>query len=346
MKAAILVEQHRPLELGTLTLPSLQYGQVLVRMHYSGICGSQIGEIDGVKGPDAHLPHLLGHEGTGEVVECGAGVSRVRPGDRVVLHWRPAKGIQSPTPTYGWEGRTVKAGWVTTFNEMAVVSENRLTPVPPDTDMETAALYGCAITTGFGVVHHDARLRIGESVVVLGTGGVGLSVVLGASLAGAWPIVAVDIAPAKLEMARRYGATHTILGPRDDLREEIRRCLDGQGADVAVENTGLPEMIQVAYEATHATGRAILVGVPPKGAKIGLDTMPLHFGKVVTGSHGGGSIPCEDIPRYLRLERAGRFDLRDMVTHRYRLEEINEAIDAMRRGEVIRAVIAMEGARG
>ena len=345
MKAAILVEQRHPLELGTLEVPRLHYGQVLVRMLYSGICGSQIGEIDGVKGPDSHLPHLLGHEGTGEVIEVGDGVTRVRAGDHVVLHWRPAAGIQAGTPSYRWGNRTVKAGWVTTFNEMAVVSENRVTPIPSHLDMATAALYGCAITTGFGVVHHDARLCIGESIVVLGVGGVGLAVVLGASLAGAHPIVAVDVSSAKLEMARRYGATHTVLGGTTRVGDEIRCCLEGRGADVAVENTGRPEVIETSYEITHARGRTILVGVPPAGARISIDSMPLHFGKVMTGSHGGGSVPSDDIPRYLRMEAAGRFGLQDMISHRYELENVNLALEAMRRGEVIRAVIAMGDAR-
>lgn len=341
MRAAILVEQNRPLELAELQLPALDYGQVLVRLRYSGICGSQLGEIEGVKGPDPYLPHLLGHEGTGVVQDVGPGVRRVRPGDPVVLHWRQAEGIQAAPPRYRWGSRQVNAGWVTTFNDEAVVSENRLTPLPPDVDLETAALYGCALTTGFGVIHHDARVSLGESVVVYGVGGVGLAVVLGASLAGACPVVAVDLFPHKLEAARAQGATHTVLaGPEAPAR--IREIVGAGGADVVVDNTGRPEVIEEAWKLTAAQGRTILVGVTRHDQPIRIDPMPLHFGKVMTGSHGGSSVPSRDIPRYLRLQKAGRFDLSGFVSHRYPLERVNEALEAMRRGEVIRCTLTME----
>jgi S-(hydroxymethyl)glutathione dehydrogenase/alcohol dehydrogenase len=172
-------------------VPPLKLGQVLVKVLASGICGSQIGEINGVKGPDRFLPHLLGHEGCGEVLEAGEGVRSVKPGDRVVLHWRKGTGLESVTPVYGSRIGRVNAGWVTTFNEHAIVSENRLTKVPAGFDVEAAALFGCAVTTAFGVVTNNAQVAIGQSVVVFGAGGIGLNIVQGAALAGAHPIVAV-----------------------------------------------------------------------------------------------------------------------------------------------------------
>ena len=178
MKAAILVESRKPLVLDDVDLPSnLEYGQVLVKVVYTSICGAQINEIEARKGPDKFLPHLLGHEGGGIVEKCGAGVTTVKPQDHVVMHWRKGKGIQSPTPKYHWKGKIVNAGWVTTFNEYAVVSENRLTPIPPDFDLKSAALYGCAVTTGYGVVFNDARLKSGESLVVVGCGGAGAGII-------------------------------------------------------------------------------------------------------------------------------------------------------------------------
>ena len=146
-RAAILVEQKKPLVIEEVEVPALKLGQVLVKVLASGICGSQIGEINGVKGPDRFLPHLLGHEGCGTVLEIGEGVRTVKPGDRVVLHWRKGAGLESVTPTYGSRLGTVNAGWVTTFNEHAVISENRVTAVPADFDVEAAALFGCAVTT-------------------------------------------------------------------------------------------------------------------------------------------------------------------------------------------------------
>jgi len=205
-KAAILTALRKPLVVTEIGLPeALDVGQVLVKIHYSGICGSQLGEIDGVKGEDKYLPHLLGHEGSGMVLAIGPGVRHVGPADKVVLHWRKGIGIESPTPAYTWNGSKVNAGWLTTFNEYSVVSENRLTRIPPDSDMEVAALFGCAVTTGFGVVQNSAKLRIGESVVVFGAGGVGLNIVQAAALISAYPIIAVDLYDNRLELARRMG---------------------------------------------------------------------------------------------------------------------------------------------
>ena len=193
-QAAILVAQRQPLLIDTIELPQqLEVGQVLVEVKVSGICGSQLGEIDGVKGPDRFLPHLMGHEGFGKVLEVGAGVKHVQVGDSVVLHWRPGAGIQADPPIYRWRDQKLNAGWVTTFNRHAVVSENRCTKVPSDIDPEKAALFGCAITTGFGVVENNAKLKMGESVVVFGSGGVGLNIIQAASLVSATPIIAVDL---------------------------------------------------------------------------------------------------------------------------------------------------------
>ncbi len=342
MKAAILVESRKPLVVDTIAPPDcLEYGQVLVRVVCSGICGSQIGEIDAVKGPDKFLPHLLGHEGGGVVEETGPGVRYVKRGAHVVLHWRKGAGIESPTPRYTWGDRTVNAGWVTTFNELAVVSENRLTAIPKDVDLEVAALMGCAVTTGFGVVNNDAAVKIGESVAVLGVGGVGLNVVQGSALAGAWPIVAVDKHQSKLDMAGRYGATHLVNAAVQDARDEILKAVGPQGADAVVDTTGVAALIELAYEVTSPRGRTILVGVPPVGQKACIYTLPLHFEKRLKGSHGGDADPARDIPRYVNLYRRGRLDLKGMITHRFSLDDVNLAVETMRRGEAGRCLITM-----
>ena len=167
MRAAILVEQKKPLVIDEVQLPTfLEIGQVLVKVHFSGICGSQIGEINGAKGSDPYLPHLLGHEASGVVLEVGPGVKHVKPGDAVVMHWRKGAGIEAVTPNYLWRGKKLNAGYITTFNEYAIVSENRLTAIPSDSNLMIAALFGCAVTTGFGVIENNASVRIGESVVV------------------------------------------------------------------------------------------------------------------------------------------------------------------------------------
>src|SRR6266852_3399107 len=193
-KAAILAQSRQPLIVDEIGFPdALQAGQVLVKIFYTSICGAQINEIEAVKGPDKFLPHLLGHEASGIVVETGPGVTHVKPGDLVVLHWRPSQGIQSPPPTYRWRGAKLNAGWVTTFNDYAVVSENRMTVIPPGYNLRDAPLLCCAVTTAAGVINNDANVKIGESVVIFGVGGVGLNVVQLAGLAGAYPIVAIDL---------------------------------------------------------------------------------------------------------------------------------------------------------
>ena len=210
-EAAILVEQNKDLIIDKIKLPeSLGIGQVFVKLFVSGICGSQIGEITGAKGADPFLPHLLGHEGCGLVLDVGPGVKTVSVGDLVVLHWRKGTGIQSDTPRYLWRDKEINAGWVTTFNKHAIISENRCTSIPNDTNKELAALFGCAITTGFGVIENNAKLLMGESVVIYGSGGIGLNMVQAASLSSAWPIIAVDLIDSRLNLAKEFGASHTI----------------------------------------------------------------------------------------------------------------------------------------
>lgn len=343
-KAAILVESHKPLIMAELTLPEeLLYGQVLVKVHYSGICGSQIGEIDAVKGPDRFLPHLLGHEGSASVVNIGAGVKIVKPGDNVVMHWMPGGGVQAEPPTYYWNGSKVNAGWVTTFNEYAIVSENRLTVIPPNFDLKLATLFGCAITTALGVVNNDAQIKIGQSVVVFGAGGVGLNIVQGAEMVSAYPVIAIDIVDSKLEKAGQFGATH-IFNSRTtaNLGKEIRKIVGPEGADVVIETTGNARVIEQAYGLTHPNGKTILVGVPKKGDHVSLYTLPLHFRKILKGSHGGGTIPQVDIPNYLRLVQAGKMKLEKLITHEFNLDDVNEAIQLVKSGEAGRIILKME----
>jgi S-(hydroxymethyl)glutathione dehydrogenase / alcohol dehydrogenase len=335
MQAAILVEQNKPLVIDEVQLPDrLEYGQVLVKVRYSGICGSQIGEISGVKGPDKYLPHLLGHEGGGVVVETGPGVTKISDGDHVVLHWRQSNGIEASTPKYKWKDKIVNAGWVTTFNEYTIISENRLTSIPKDIDLETAALMGCAVTTGLGVVNNNAKLKIGESIAVFGAGGVGLNIIQGARMVSADPIIAVDILDNKLEMAAKFGATHLINSGKIDPKRKILEITGGLGANVVVDNTGNTDVIELAYEVTLAQGRTILVGVPVKGDNVSIYSLPLHFGKVITGSHGGESKPQEDIPRYIKLYQAGRLQTKELITNRFHLSDINEAIEQMKSGKI------------
>ena len=341
-KAAILVQSGNPLTVDDIILPKqLEYGQVLVEIYYSGICGAQINEIDAVKGPDKFLPHLLGHEGSGIVVKTGKGVTRIKVGDHVVLHWRPAQGIQSLTPSYEWNGRKLNAGWVTTFNKIAIISENRLTVIPPSFDMKLAPLFGCAVTTAFGVVNNDAQIKVGESVIIFGVGGVGLNIAQAAKMVSAFPIVGVDLHESKLEMGMKFGLTHGLKASSPNLQKELISIVGDQGADAVIETTGIKQVIEQAYELTHSAGKTILVGVPKKGDNISIYSLPLHFNKILKGSHGGEAKPDQDIPRLLKLMNAGKMNLDGLITHEFPLEKINDALDLFRSGSAGRIILRM-----
>jgi S-(hydroxymethyl)glutathione dehydrogenase / alcohol dehydrogenase len=338
-KAAILAQSREPLVVDTITFPeTLGVGQVLVKVLYSTICGAQLNEIAAAKGPDKFLPHLLGHEASARVIEIGPGVTNVKVGDTVVLHWRPSQGIQCQPPAYKWRDKKLNAGWVTTFNEYALVSENRMTAIPSDYDLKSAPLLGCAVTTAAGVINNDAKVKIGESVAVFGVGGVGLNVVQFAQLAGAYPIIAVDLVDSKLDMARTRGATHC-LNPKAvaDVDAEIRKIVGAKGPDKVIETTGAKSVIELAYNLTNADGTCVLVGVPTE--KVTIYTLPIHFNKVLTGSHGGNAVPHVDIPRLIRLNKAGRLAFDGLITHEFPLDEINTALDVVRSGTAGRVLV-------
>jgi len=262
----------------------------------------------------------------------------------VVMHWRQGSGLQAPPPIYHSKSLgNVNAGWVTTFNEMAVVSENRLTSVPSSLYPDFAALMGCAITTGLGVINNNARVKIGESVVVWGAGGLGLNMVQGASMVSANPIIAVDLYDAKLTLARELGATHSFNSKNCDPSDEIRAIVGDAGADVVIDNTGNPQVIRSCYDLTQPSGRTILVGVPPKGLDTTLYTLPLHFEKALIGSHGGEAQPDIDIPKYISLYDEGKMHIKPFITNRYGFADINQAICDIQSGKTVgRCIIDME----
>ena len=343
MKAAILVESNKPLIIDEIQYPSeLQYGQVVVKILYSGICGAQLNEINASKGPDKFLPHLLGHEGSGIVLKTGSGVSTVKEGDHVVLHWRQSSGIEAPPAKYNWDGKVVNAGWVTTFNDYAIISENRLTTIPKDFDMRIAPLFGCAVTTAVGVINNDAKVKIGQSVVIFGMGGVGINLAQSAAMVSANPIIGIDINDQKLALGKKFAMTHGFNGKIDtDIYDKIKAIVGSKGADVVIDTTGNPRIIEQAYNLTNPDGKTILVGVPKKGENINIYSLPLHFNKQLTGSHGGDAIPDIEIPRLINLMKAGKMTLEGLITHEFSLDEINIALDTMRKGDCGRILINM-----
>lgn len=333
-KAAILEENGKPLVVDEIEFAGpLRPGQVLVKLNCSGICGKQIEEIDGKGGPDAFLPHLLGHEGSGEVLDVGPAVKKVKAGDIVVMHWRKGSGIQSETPAYFRNKQKINAGWVTTFNEYAVVSENRVTSIPRGSDLKVAALLGCVITTGVGVVFNKANVQSYDTVVVVGCGGVGLCAVQGAKLRQPAQLIAVDVNPNSLAMAKEFGSTNLINAAKQNVVEEIKRLTGGKGAAKVIVCTGHPKAIEAAVESTSVPGECFLVGVPPKGCKVEIDPWKVMHERNIIGTLGGDSYPDRDIPAYLELYNKGLLRIDDLISCIEPFVRINEAIESMR-GEI------------
>jgi Zn-dependent alcohol dehydrogenase len=342
MKAAILVKNKFPLLVTDIDLPSnLDFGQILVKILYSSICGAQINEIDCIKGKDKFLPHLLGHEGSGIVLDIGKGVKNVKVGDHVVLHWRKGEGIQSEPPKYLWKGKTVNAGWVTTFNDQAIVSENRLTKIPKNFNLRLAPLFGCAITTAIGVVNNDAQIKIGQSVIIFGLGGLGLSIAKISELVSANPIIGVDVNTKKIKIAKKNRLRNIFLNDKKNFKNKLKKLLNNGKADIVIDTTGNTKVIEQCYELTESNGKTILCGVPKKSKNISIHTLPLHFNKVLKGSHGGDSNPSEDIPRFIRLMKDKKINIKNLITHQFKLEEINKAIKIVRKGIAGRVLIDM-----
>lgn len=333
-KAAILETLGKPLIVDEIEVPAPGIGQVLVRVYCSGICGKQIEEISAERDP--HLPHLLGHEGGGRVIAIGKGVTTVKVDDPVAMHWRKGIGIESDYPKYIWRNKTIGGGLITTFNEFALVSENRLTPICEGTPYEIAALMGCAVTTGLGVVFKEANLKPGESIAVIGCGGVGLNVIQAASMVSAFPIYAFDVLEDKLDMAKHFGATNAY-----NLAEGP---IAFGNVDVVVDCTGCVSLIETGLEITADKGLMVLVGLPygKQSSTIQFRNMRQHFtGKRMIFSNGGSTDPNVDIPRYLNLYKAGKLNLKDLITDRFPLDDINKALAKAKTGDCGRCMVMM-----
>lgn len=339
--AAILVEQNKPLEIKELEIPPLKRGQVLVQMAYSGLCHSQLNEWKGTKGLDPYLPHTMGHEGSGIVLEIGEGVSKVKPGDHVVLSWIKGTGLDAPSTSYRAKEQVVNSGAISTFLEKAVVSENRVIPIPRDVALKEAALLGCAIPTGAGVIFNDMQVQEGRSIVVFGIGGIGSSAILAASYAKAFPIIAVDVHDEKLERAKKFGATHTVHASKENLAQKLHEILNGKGADYALESAGRREVMEAAFECVRPSGgHCVLAGNLPKSQKIQIDPFELIKGKKITGTWGGGARIDQDIPRYIDLFLKDQNRLLPLISHEVRLGQINELMDSLNQGLIARGMIA------
>lgn len=337
-KAAILTEIDKPLVVSEIETTELKVGQVLIKNLMSGLCGAQLQELAGLKGNSKFVPHLLGHEGCGIVEEIGPGVTTVKVGDKVVMHWRKGEGIEADFPTYIYNEKKMSSGKVTTISEYSVVSENRITTVPSETPEELCALLGCGLTTALGVINNEVNLKFGESVMIIGTGGVGLNLIQGASLANAYPIYAVDVVENKKELAMSLGATKYV----NSTIEKISDVLSKNKVDVIIDTTGNAKVIEENLNYLSNTGRFILVGQPKPGKEITIQNAYSLFdgnGKTIKATQGGKTNPTEDIPRYVNLQKSGKLSVDKLVTHYFELEQINQAFETLKGGTAGRIMI-------
>ena len=342
MIGAILRQIQEPLSVEEINLPQLSYGQVLVEIHSSGICGRQIQEIMGFKGEDKFLPHLLGHEGGGIVKKIGSGVSKCKIGDHVVLHWRKSKGIESSFPVYNNSSGKIGGGLVTTFNSEAIVSENRLTVIPSDVNFDVASLLGCSVTTALGLINNEAKAKIGESILIIGSGSVGLSLVQASNLVSCYPIVTCDIKKDKLDKSIEIGASDVIKidTEKTEIIEKSKKIIGNSGYDIIVDTTGVPGLIDIAYNVLAPQGRLILVGQPKKGEKIILSNASDNFlGKKIFDSEGGKTNPDIDIKNYLKIIQNNKIDIEKIITKRIKITDINSTIDEIKQHKITGKVI-------
>ena len=331
MKAAVLEKIDAPLSVREVELTELSVGQVLVQVLVSGLCGAQLHEIRGHKGNAKFLPHLMGHEGCGIVKAIGPGVTTVKVNDKVVMHWRPGSGIESPFPKYDLDGKIISSGKVTTLSEFSIVSENRITSIPHETPSVLAAMLGCSLTTALGIIDNECDLKFGETVAVIGCGGVGLNLIQAAKMKSASPIIGVDVNQNMKDLSLQMGADKFLIN-----------VTELEQADVIIDTTGIPGVIAAAFNRLAPSGRLVLVGQPKPGATVSFSDAVSMFdgsGKSVRATQGGRTEPEKDIPRYIKLAMDGHLDYETLHTHTFTLDEVNDAFDLLRSGNAGRIMI-------
>ena len=363
MQAAVLWEPGLPVDVREVELEPPRAGEVLVRLAACGVCASDLHVVDGDL-PEP-LPLVLGHEAAGVVVEVGPGVERPAAGDHVVLALVPSCGecascrrgrrnfcelgaamaaagtLADGTSRLSADGRRLHHfNSVSSFAEYAVVPQSVAVPIRRDVPLDVAALVGCAVLTGYGGVFRTAGVEEGASVAVWGCGGVGLNVVQAARLAGARPILAVDVWPEKLALAERLGATHAVRADAaTDTAAVVRELAAGDGVDYAFEAIGREATIREAWDALRPGGTAVVLGLPPKGSTLTVDTWGFINEKTLKGSFLGSADIGEDVPRIVDLYAAGELNLDELVSARLGIADLPAALDRLRRGDALRQLV-------
>jgi Zn-dependent alcohol dehydrogenase len=356
-RAAILVEPNQPLVIDEVEFPDLAPDQVLVKLFAGGVCHSQLHTIRRPARAADRLPALLGHESTGVVAARGRDVRHVKEGDHVITTWvdRDNSTTNQPLVAHAlndraqsvasWKGKRVSHS-AATWAEYAVAQERMVVALPQDLPTDVTAVIGCAVMTGAGAIINTLQVKPGQSVAVFGAGGIGLCAIAAAAAIDAYPVIAVDVSEDKLAFARRFGATHVINAKQSEPVEAVRELTNG-GVDYAIDAIGLPQTQEQILRATrmgfsgHSRGgTALLIGITPPGAQAILDTSLFIGSRNFTRTSGGDCRPDRDFPLFVRWYREGKLKLDELVTRRYPLEQINEAVDDLEHGRILgRAII-------
>ena len=341
IRAAVLYQIDKPLQILDLELPKLEVGQVLVKIFYSGVCRSQLMEARGGRGKDPWLPHMLGHEGSGVVVAIGKGVNKVQPGDQVILSWIRGDGIEAEGARYKSGNQVINSGHVTTFCNYSIASENRVIKKPLGLSFDEAILFGCALPTGAGIILNEMQPPTSASVIILGLGGIGLSALMALKASGIKNLIALDVSETKITMAKSLGALHALNTSNDNFLNEFNDILP-EGADYCIESAGHASTIELGFSLIKKkSGELVFASHPHEGKMICLSPHELIAGKKISGSWGGSTNPDKDIGLMYDKFKNAKIPLSSLITKRYQLDQINEALDDLESGRVFRPLIDM-----
>ena len=329
IKAAVLEKINKKLKIKNIYHEdNLSKNQILIKIIYTGICGSQIGEIKGIKGKDKFLPHLLGHEATGIILKTAKNIKDFKVNDKVILHWQKNSSSDSITPKYYDDKlKKINAGWVTTFNNMAIVSKNRITKLPKNLSMKTGILFGCSLTTSYGSIFKDSKINLSKKnlILVTGVGMIGQAII-----------------------SLLYNQNQQLFYIESNIKKinfikknfpKVRFINDIKKSkilfDYVYETTGITNIIEDAYNFINNKGKLILIGVPRFNDKIKINTLGINYGKKIIGSYGGGVVPNKDISKIFSYIKKNKVKLDNLVQGSYSFKNINKVLKSLIKGKII-----------
>lgn len=342
IKAAVLEKIKKPLKIRNLSSKPLKKGQILVKISYSGMCRSQLMEIRGNRGNDPWLPHLLGHEGSGIVIDKHPSAKKFKKGDAVILTWIKSSGLNGEDITLNYKEKEINAGPVTTFSNFSIISENRAVLKPKSISFKQAMLFGCAIPTGAGIILNQVKPKVEDSILIIGLGGIGLAALITALALKIKNISVIDVNKSKLKYAKDLGVLNAYDANSKNLQKRISSH-NKLGFDFCVESAGLIKTIEMGFNLINKNnGKLFFASHPPDDEKISISPHELISGKKIYGSWGGEVHPDKDIPKLWNLIKKSGIDLNSIIEKEYSLEDINIALDDLSKGRVFRPLIKME----